>query len=88
MQQTLEMKSNALEATRLRVTELENTLAKRDSNFSEQKRLLKIVKEKYQVQLDVSWMNCFFLVSQNYLLQFVKYLNKKGSFILNRLFCF
>lgn len=60
MQQTLEMKSNALEATRLRVTELENTLAKRDSNFSEQKRLLKIVKEKYQVQLDVSWINCFF----------------------------
>lgn len=45
---SLDTKSAQLDTARARLTDLEAQLSRRDSMFTDQKRLLKIVKEEYQ----------------------------------------
>lgn len=45
---TLDIKTAQLDAARTRLAELEAQLSRRDSMFTEQKRLLKTVKEEYE----------------------------------------
>lgn len=45
---TLDTKTAQLDTARARLAELESQLARRDSMFTDQKRLLKTVKEEYQ----------------------------------------
>lgn len=48
MRRTLDNKSAQLETAKARLIELESQLSRRDSMFTDQKRLLKTVKEEYQ----------------------------------------
>lgn len=47
----LDQKSAQLDATRERLSSLESQLSKKDYTFTEQKRLLKLMKEEYQEKL-------------------------------------
>lgn len=48
MRLTLDAKSSQLDSAKARLFELEAQLSRRDSMFTDQKRLLKTVKEEYQ----------------------------------------
>lgn len=48
MRHSLDVKSAQLEAAKARLVELESQLLRRDSMFTDQKRLLKTVKEEYR----------------------------------------
>lgn len=48
MRFTLDQKSAMLDTSKARLCELESQLSRKDSMFTEQKRLLKMVKEEYQ----------------------------------------
>lgn len=51
---SLDLKSSQLDTARARLSELEVQLSRRDQMFTEQKRLLKAVKEEYQEKFNVS----------------------------------
>lgn len=48
MRYTLDIKTAQLDTAKARLIELESQLSRRDSMFTDQKRLLKTVKEEYQ----------------------------------------
>ena len=50
----LELKSSQFDTAKARLMELEAQLAKRDDVLTEQKRLLKTVKEEYQERINVN----------------------------------
>lgn len=52
---SLDLKSSQLDTARARLSELEVQLSRRDQMFTEQKRLLKAVKEEYQEKFNVSY---------------------------------
>ena len=53
LKSALELKTSQLETKKARLAELESVVARREAQFTDQKRLLKTVKEEYQEKFNV-----------------------------------
>ena len=66
LNQTLENRTAALDASKATITELENLLVKKDAMIADVKRLLKVTKDEYHEQLEVCILLSVRILCRNY----------------------